>query len=335
MNYISHVTNKNKNAYDRIYNDFSVYGTPTTYFDGGAEVRVGGGSGNKAAFLAAISTCNARPTRDVDVDVSVQWLSDHTMRITVTVTNNETDGYRGKLKVFVCEHEATQSSWKDSAQHPYTHAFLAYAFKEELVLAGLEVWQDSVIWDGAQFDDGYGNDFSYITYVNTQVIATVFDSTWHQGYGYPPTGKPFDAYYLDDMDWAGADNFSADTYTIPEAGGTVNLGLYAATFGGPTYRLRDYIIVGGVSGTLPGTVLPGGKTLPINWDYFSDIVMSLVNTSLFPNFLSKLGVDGSSTAQINAPALPPGTAGLIMNFAYCTGNPFDFVSIPIEIEVVP
>jgi len=51
--------------------------------------------------------------------------------------------------------------------------------------------------------------------------------------------------------------------------------------------------------------------------------------------MGQTGVDGSATAQINAPALPPGSTGLVLYFAYCLASPFDYVSMPIEIEVVP
>jgi hypothetical protein len=334
MNYVSLVSNQNTNALQRT-NELNIHATPDVIFDGGYKVVIGGGTSTKNACLNAINQCNARVVLDVDADVSVQWLGNATMKITTTVTNNQAVGYRGKLKTYVCEYEATLN-WKDSSGHLYTHAFLAYAFKEELVLAAGETWQESMIWDGSQYNDGKGHTFDFITYDNIIVIAAVSDSTWHQGYSYPPSTYPFDAYYLDAAASAVPDNFSADTYTIPEAGGTVNLGLYSGQYGGPTNRNRNYLIVGGVSGTTPGFPLPGGQVvLPINWDVFSDIVMGLANSPVFPNFIGKTGVDGSATAQINAPALPPGSAGLVMYFAYCMNNPFNYVSIPIEIEVVP
>lgn len=333
MNYVSLVSNKNNHALERT-NELNIHATPDVIFDGGYKVVIGGGTGTKNACLNAINQCNARAVLDIDVAVSVQWLGNATMNITTTVTNNEAVGYRGKLKTYVCEYDATLN-WKDSANIPYTHAFLAYAFKEELVMAAGEVWQESVIWDGATYNDGKGNTFDFITYDNIIVIAAVFDSTWHQGYSYPPSTYPFDAYYLDDAASAVPDNFSADTYTLPEAGGTVNLGLYAGKHGGPTNRARNYLIVGGLSGTSPGFALPGGLMLPINWDVFSDIVLGLANSAVFPNFIGKTLGDGSATAQINAPALPPGSAGLVLYFAYCLGGPFNYVSIPVEIEVVP
>jgi hypothetical protein len=125
----------------------------------------------------------------------------------------------------------------------------------------------------------------------------------------------------------------ADTDVISESsGGTVNLRLDA----GPANGNRNYILLGSVSGTSPGTPLPGGFiTLPLNWDVFTDVVLLFLNTPVFTDFLGKLDGKGEATAQINAPPLPPGSAGLVLYFAFCLNNPFDFASNPLEIDIVP
>jgi len=97
---------------------------------------------------------------------------------------------------------------------------------------------------------------------------------------------------------------------------------------------RNYLIVGGTSGTEPGTALPGGlATLPVNWDWFSDLEMSLLNTYTFLHFMGALDAQGSGTAQLNVPPLPSGVAGVKMHYAYCCNNPFDYVSNPVMVEI--
>ncbi|MHC4941979.1 MAG: hypothetical protein ACYTG7_03065 [Planctomycetota bacterium] len=124
----------------------------------------------------------------------------------------------------------------------------------------------------------------------------------------------------------------ADASTVSETGGTVNLTLDAGSQNGN----RNYLIVGGVTGTEPGTALPGGlATLPVNWDTFSDVVMLLMNSGVFSNFLGTLDSSGQASAQLNVPALPSGYVGTIMYFAYCCNSPFDFASNAIEVEIVP
>ena len=55
-------------------------------------------------------------------------------------------------------------------------------------------------------------------------------------------------------------------------GGTANFYLNA----GPDYADRSFGLFGTLSGTSPGTPLPGGLvTLPINWDWFTDLMIYL------------------------------------------------------------
>jgi len=125
--------------------------------------------------------------------------------------------------------------------------------------------------------------------------------------------------------WIGADEISAGT------GGTVELFLNA----GPGNAGRHYLMLGGITGTKPGIPLPGGlATLPLNWDPFSEIVFSLLNTSAFSSFLGELGASGKSTAQINAPPLPMAAVGVKMYFAFGLNNPFDFASNAQEVMIL-
>ena len=98
---------------------------------------------------------------------------------------------------------------------------------------------------------------------------------------------------------------------------------------------RTYLLLGGITGTVPGTPLPGGMaTLPINWDLFTQIVLSLVNTPVFTNFSGNLDASGAASAQMNIPPVQ-GSAGMTMYYAYALYNPWDFVSNPVAIEIVP
>jgi hypothetical protein len=75
-------------------------------------------------------------------------------------------------------------------------------------------------------------------------------------------------------------------------------------------------------------------TLPVNWDVFTDFVLALLNTYVFSNFLGTLDATGMATAQLNAPPIP-GFAGITMHYAYALNNPWDFVSNPVAVEIVP
>lgn len=115
------------------------------------------------------------------------------------------------------------------------------------------------------------------------------------------------------------------------AGGNVPFLLTAGT----ANAYRTYLLLGGLSGTEPGIPLPGGMvTLPLNWDLFTGIVFTLANTSTFQNFLGTFDDQGEAMAEMVIPPYPP-IAGLIMNFAYGVDKPWDFVSNPVTVEILP
>lgn len=107
------------------------------------------------------------------------------------------------------------------------------------------------------------------------------------------------------------------------AGGAIRFTLDA----GAANAGRTYYILGSVTGTEPGTPLPGGyATLPLNWDIFTDIALSLINTAFFNNFYGTLNADGVSVAVFNTNGPLPSAVGVVMNFAYTLTSPYDFVS---------
>jgi hypothetical protein len=60
----------------------------------------------------------------------------------------------------------------------------------------------------------------------------------------------------------------------------------------------------------------------------------MINGPIFQNFMGSLDGTGSATATLNLPPVP-GAAGLTMHYAYALNNPWDFVSNPVAVEIVP
>jgi hypothetical protein len=199
-----------------------------------------------------------------------------------------------------------------------------------------------------------GEDYGYVYYLeNVRANATpMFDVAVRlESDGAPiswPSGQTDTRVWVDDWDedgyldlllgnyaknlylYRGAESLMADTSTVPETGGTVNFTLYAGSANGG----RNYFVAGGASGTSPGVQLPGGLVvLPINWDWYSKLVLSLKNTPIFSDFLGVLDSEGLGSAQLNVPALPAGSAGLTTHYAYCCFYPYDYVSNPVSIEI--
>jgi hypothetical protein len=142
----------------------------------------------------------------------------------------------------------------------------------------------------------------------------------------------FDLFIYPDLEiplplWLDAEKISAAT------GGTVNFDLDA----GSAKAGRTYLLLAGVSGTEPGYLLPGGTTtLPLNWDFFTDIVLSLKNTSIFANFMGTLDSQGQAAATLDTLSpLPPAAVGAVLYFAYCLDYPWEFASNPLIVEILP
>jgi len=96
-------------------------------------------------------------------------------------------------------------------------------------------------------------------------------------------------------------------------------------------------LLGSRDGTAPGTPLPGGmSTLPLNWDYFTNLVFSLVNSVFFQSFIGPLDSYGSSIATFySGGPLPSGMVGSYIYFAYALNNPWNYVSNPVAIWIGP
>jgi leucyl aminopeptidase len=131
---------------------------------------------------------------------------------------------------------------------------------------------------------------------------------------------------------AGPLSLSTNDDTISAGtGGSAGLALTA----GPAEANRLYMIFGTISGTSPGTTLPGGLVLPINWDFFSDFVIILVNSPFLQAFMGTLDGSGAASAILDTQGPVPGAAGITMNYAFAMNNPWNFVSNPIQVEFVP
>lgn len=170
----------------------------------------------------------------------------------------------------------------------------------------------------------YTNAPAPTTYANADLSATLY-----YGKGDPAfTGSTFST-----RQWNGTIYYEAGppqplsvTPSVVSAwlGGTLDFTLT----GGVDNAGKDYALLATFSGDTPGTVLPGGLVLPLNWDWFTDFLLGLAlnGNPLVVDFLGTLDVDGNATAALTFPGHCQLYQDLIMHFAWCTYGPFDFVS---------
>jgi hypothetical protein len=103
-------------------------------------------------------------------------------------------------------------------------------------------------------------------------------------------------------------------------GGSANLSLAA----GGSHGGRSYGIFGSLSGSIPGTPLPGGlTTLSINWDWFTNILIGYDPSFTF----GSLNASGNAAECLTVPGPIQLTESINMRFAFClAGPPWDFGS---------
>jgi len=259
MLYTSLVADKNTHAAARC-TEFNLAGYPTVYFDGGYKVDVGSYDNwqqQMSWYNTSITQSGARTVPDIFTTLNVNWLGDAAMDIQVSVQNNGTAPYAGRIRVFVTELESSLG-WIDTQGHKYTFPFLDYAFNEDITVAASSTWTDSITWDGHNYNDGYGHNFGSIQYGNIMIIATVYNASWVWAYSNPPSGNPFHAYYVDDCTgfWVGTNRPpNVPSSPSPANGATsVDINKDVSWTGGdpdPTHDTVTYDVYFGTASTPP------------------------------------------------------------------------------------
>jgi hypothetical protein len=101
---------------------------------------------------------------------------------------------------------------------------------------------------------------------------------------------------------------------------------------------RPYLLLGSLSGTEPGFELPGGKIVPLKWDFLTDLLLSLVGSPVCINFMGTINGQGNATAKLNTLGpLDPVVIGEVMHMAFILGLPpgWDYASNPIAVTFEP
>jgi hypothetical protein len=86
--YTALVGDKNAVAYNTLVNSFNLYGYPTCYFDDGYRTVVGGYD-YESPYRNAIKAAGKQDVHDLNLSISLTWLGDTNLEVTVTIVNNE------------------------------------------------------------------------------------------------------------------------------------------------------------------------------------------------------------------------------------------------------
>lgn len=168
--YVSMIVDVNRHVYPRVQ-ELGVTGTPDVYFDGGYRNIIGPQS-DEQPYRNAITQSGEREVPDIDIDVDVQWVGGGTLKISVTVTNNEAEEYDGRLRVYIVEPEAR---WEYVGSGDIHYGVLDIPIDRSLAMPQGQIRPlgDTYTFSKTWFGFLYG--FGDITQDNIIVIAAVFD----------------------------------------------------------------------------------------------------------------------------------------------------------------
>ena len=183
--YVSMVEDRSKKAYDRLHNEYNIYGFPTVYIDGGYGIVFG--AKEKSVFEDKISAALSRETPNVGVFVDAEYDNDSGELLTlVSIKNNENYTYNGRLKVYLTE---IISRWNNYENKPYHFSFIDYTIDEDISVDAYENTSVSAYRDISDLDPD-----------NLMLIAVVFNSDSVKKFSDPENDPPkysFNAFYAD------------------------------------------------------------------------------------------------------------------------------------------
>ncbi len=168
--YVSMITDANPRVRSRAF-ELGVSAVPDVYFDGGYRNLLGAQT-SEQPYRTAITQSGERVVPDIDIDVSAEFKSGGTIKISVTVTNNEAEEYDGHLRVYIIEPE---SRWSYNSGGDIHYGVLDIPIDRSLALPQGhyrplgDTYTFTKTWLGALFG------FSDITEDNIKVIAAIFD----------------------------------------------------------------------------------------------------------------------------------------------------------------
>jgi thiol-disulfide isomerase/thioredoxin len=181
--YVSLVHDENDKAQQRLDTDYTIYGFPTVFIDGGYKVIFG--KQDKSVVAGALSAAASRAVPTLNLVVIAAWdNSTETLTITVIAENHDNEPYTGRLKVYLTEKI---SRWQDYDGMPYHFGFLDYIINQDITIPGKGNRSTSDTFDATDMDPD-----------NLMVIAVLFNATSTKQYSDPPdNAHAFDAFFAD------------------------------------------------------------------------------------------------------------------------------------------
>jgi hypothetical protein len=105
--------------------------------------------------------------------MTVLWLGDATIQIDIIIENNEASDYNGHIRAAITEIVSRYNTYYGE---PYHFGFLGHAFDMDISIPARGVFEDSMTWNGNEYEDNHGNDFGDIVPENIQVTMGIINN---------------------------------------------------------------------------------------------------------------------------------------------------------------
>jgi hypothetical protein len=175
--YVSLVDDMNPIAKERnqdySFGFITIYAFPTIYFDGGNTNFIGKMNTielTESKYRDIIESEGQRNTNQpIKLESSVSWAGNARINVVITVTNEGSIPYIGRIRSYVTEIE---SRWVDEDGNYYKFGFLDYAINQFIILMPNNPKTITGTFDGNS--NHGGNIYDDITQNNIQVISSIF-----------------------------------------------------------------------------------------------------------------------------------------------------------------
>jgi len=207
-------------AKKRLDNKFNTFGYPTLYIDSGYSIVVG--KKEKSEIIELLKPAFSRNVADIYINLSAEWDEEtHEIIVEAKIVNNDTNTYKGFLKIFLTEIISTQ--WSDFEGNSIKHPFLGFVLEEDIEILPNQELNFSKTFNDAGLDPE-----------NIRLFSVVFNSNTVSKYSDPGFDEfPFEANYAD----AVAKAEVVEGGNLPP---TIGIGIptrgYIHLFGNPIYK---------------------------------------------------------------------------------------------------
>jgi len=151
--------------------NYNITSYPVSIFDGDFQRIIGD---NINQLPNVLNACGNRSVSNITANITINWLENATMNISITIQNYQKTQYNGCIETFITEFISRYNTYEGVPSH---FGFLDFAFNEDISINTNGTYSKYIVWNGSEHYDEHGNNFSDIKQNNIQVTLVVYNSS--------------------------------------------------------------------------------------------------------------------------------------------------------------